>query len=232
VNLDTVDFAPILASLQCVAESARRLTEWEADGWIGSAGHELLSQLAKRWTAFESALVHAGMTENAAWTYDLEKSTAEQLNAAWSMLRDLLLDMRKGKYGLEGKFAHATLAKRLTLAAELVQGLTPKVRDEAPPLPSLTDEDSYILTVLQATGGKSLTQRRIMQESVRMECEDRTKVRRLSDSTIRTRVPVLLTHQLVARPPGTKKKGIAITDKGSQALAFGRANSTETQRKK
>jgi hypothetical protein len=102
----------------------------------------------------------------------------------------------------------------------------------APPLPSLTDDDRYILTVLQAHCGKPLTYLSIMQASVRMEREDRTQVRRLSDSTIRTRVPVLLTHQLVARPRGTKKKGIAITDKGSQVLAFARGNSTETQRKK
>jgi hypothetical protein len=140
VNLDAVDFAPILAALKRAAESARRLAEWEADGWIGSAGHELLSQLAKRWTAFASALVSAGMTENAAWTYDLEKATAEQLNAAWTVLRDLLLDMRKGKNGPEGKFDRATLAKRLTVAVELVQALTPT--GAAPGAQTVVEDDS------------------------------------------------------------------------------------------
>ena len=92
----------------------------------------------------------------------------------------------------------------------------------APQHPSLTDEGRYILTVLEAHCGKPLTYARILTESVRMEREDRTQVRRLSDSTIRTRVRVLLTYQLVARPPGTTKKGIAVTEKGSQALAFAR----------
>jgi hypothetical protein len=97
--------------------------------------------------------------------------------------------------------------------------------------PPLTDGDRYILTVLEAHRAEPLTYARILKESVRIEREDRTKVRRLSDNTIRTRVPVLLTHQLATRPPGTMKKGIAITDKGSQALAFARANSTETRGK-
>jgi hypothetical protein len=65
-----------------------------------------------------------------------------------------------------------------------------------------------------------------------MEIEDRTKVRRLSDSTVRARVKVLESHGMVTRPAGTKKKGISITDKGSQALIFARGNSTETQGKK
>ena len=38
--------------------------------------------------------------------------------------------MRTDKYGPEREFDHATLAKRLTLAAELVQALTPS---ETPP---------------------------------------------------------------------------------------------------
>jgi hypothetical protein len=117
-------------------------------------------------------------------------------------------------------------------AVDALPDLTLPADSTATPLPSLTDEDRYILTVLEAHRGKSLTYRTITQVSVRMEREDRTQVRRLSDSTIRTRVPVLLTHQFVARPPGTAKKGIAITDKGSQALAFARGNATETQRKK
>jgi hypothetical protein len=125
VNLDTVDFAPILAALKRAAESARQLAEWEADGWIGATGHELLSQLAKRWTVLESALAAAGLTENAAWIFDDERPAAEERNTAAFALQDMLRDLRTGKYSPEGNFDHATLVKRLTLAAELVQALTP-----------------------------------------------------------------------------------------------------------
>jgi hypothetical protein len=125
VNLDAVDFAPILAALKRAAESARQLAEWEADGWIGATGHELLSQLAKRWTVLESALATAGLTENAAWIFDDERPAAEERNTAAFALQDMLRDLRTGKYSPEGKFDHATLVKRLTLSAELVQALTP-----------------------------------------------------------------------------------------------------------
>src|SRR5439155_17682451 len=111
VNLDIVDFAPILAALKSLAEKARQLAEWEADGWIGNAGHDLLSQTARRWMTFESALAATGLTENACWRFDEEKPLAEQRQAAWSLLRDSLLDMRKGKYGPEGKFRRDVLAK-------------------------------------------------------------------------------------------------------------------------
>src|SRR5437763_1756240 len=73
VNLDIVDFAPILAALKSLAEKARQLAEWEADGWIGNAGHDLLSQTARRWMTFESALAATGLTENACWRFDEEK---------------------------------------------------------------------------------------------------------------------------------------------------------------
>src|SRR4051794_23737674 len=104
--------------------------------------------------AFESALAGAGLTENAAWTYDLDHPLAEQRQAAWLMLRDLLLDMRKGKYGPEGKFGRATLAKRPALAVETVEKLNASADSTATsPVaqhPALTDEDRYILIVLDA----------------------------------------------------------------------------------
>src|SRR5262249_11983565 len=147
--------------------------------------------------------------------FDDERPSAEERNTAAFALQDMLRDMRTGKYSPEGKFDHSTLVKRLTLAAELVQALTPSEppvdSTATPPAtqhPSLTYEDRYILTVLEAHRCKSLTYAHILTESVRMEREDRTQIRRLSDSTIRTRVRVLLAHQLVARPPGTTKKGI------------------------
>jgi hypothetical protein len=99
------------------------------------------------------------------------------------------------------------------------------------PSVALTDEDRYLLTVLDASRGKALSFSKIATESVRMEREDRTKVRRLSDSTIRQRVPVLITQGLVVRPAGTKRQGISITDEGHDALSLARGNPTETQRK-
>jgi hypothetical protein len=89
---------------------------------------------------------------------------------------------------------------------------------------ALTDEDRFILTVLNAHRGKALTFRLIVTESVRMELKDRKTVRRLADKTLRNRVKILESVGLVARPPETKKKGISITDAGRQALAVAAAN--------
>jgi hypothetical protein len=95
-----------------------------------------------------------------------------------------------------------------------------------PPVPAatLTDTDRSILIVLNACG-KPLSYARIANESVAMERQDRTKqpeersgVRRLSDSAIRARVRVLLWLGYVGRPAETKKKGVAITEAGRQAL--------------
>ena len=71
---------------------------------------------------------------------------------------------------------------------------------------------------------------RIINASVRMNQADRQTMPRLSDSTIRARLPILLDRGFVARPPGTTKKGVAITEAGQKALQFAAANSTETQR--
>jgi hypothetical protein len=84
----------------------------------------------------------------------------------------------------------------------------------------LTDEDRYILNVLQAHKGKALTFQRIITASVLMNKNDRHDMpRRLSDSTIRKRVPILEGLHLVSRPSGTQRKGIAITDAGTKSLA-------------
>jgi hypothetical protein len=111
---------------------------------------------------------------------------------------------------------------------ELIRASIPN----ATPSVALTPDDLYILAVLAAASGKALTFNKIITESVRMEQADRSKVRRLSESTIRGRVRFLEAQGLVARPAGTKKKGIAITAKGSEVRKIAVANSTETQRKK
>jgi hypothetical protein len=114
-----------------------------------------------------------------------------------------------------------------SMAPEVVEQLRP-----ASPRVALTNEDRYILTVLDAHRGKALTFDQIARESVKMEQKDRKKIRRLSDSMIRQRVPILLHSGLVARPPGTEKKGVSITDAGHQALALTHGNPQETDRKK
>jgi hypothetical protein len=80
--------------------------------------------------------------------------------------------------------------------------------------PGLTDDDHHILAVLDAHAGKTLILARTIRESVRMQCQDWASLRLLSDSTLRGRLPVLFDQGLVARPPGTKKKGVFITDPG------------------
>ncbi len=217
--LENVNFEPILAALNSLSKVACRLA--------ATGAPELVFQFTDRWTELENVLAASGLTANALWMFDLENENSRRRHEAWDYLRGLLLDVPK-KYVPQNPANHNILAKRLAVAVEMVQEVTPS---ETPPdsqHPSLTDEDRYILTVLEANCGKSLTYARILKESVRMEIEDRTKVRRLSDSTVRARVKVLESHGMVARPIGTKKKGISITDQGFRALGFARENSTET----
>jgi hypothetical protein len=96
---------------------------------------------------------------------------------------------------------------------------------------ALTDEDRYILNVLDAHQGKALTFSRIETESTRMNRDDPQRIKRLSDRTIRQRVPVLVERGWVARPLGTKKKGISITESGHDAVIFAAGNTPETRRK-
>lgn len=53
------------------------------------------------------------------------------------------------------------------------------------------------------------------------------KLTALSDA----RVPVLIERGFVDKPPGTKKKGVFITDAGHEALAFAAGNPPETRGK-
>ena len=103
-----------------------------------------------------------------------------------------------------------------------------KFLEQVPNLLSLTDEDRYILTVLDANRGKALTLARIINESVRLNRVDPQHIKRLADSAIRKRVPILLERGFVVRPPRTTKKGISITDVGQAALNFAAGNPTET----
>jgi hypothetical protein len=95
---------------------------------------------------------------------------------------------------------------------------------------AMTVDDRCILTILLAHRPEALTIRAIIRESVRLNRDDPQKMRRLSESTIRKRIHVLESQHLVAKPPGTKKKGWAITDLGSQVVTLTAANSPQTQR--
>jgi len=97
---------------------------------------------------------------------------------------------------------------------------------------SLTPDDVCILAMLSVNPGKALTFSKIATQSVTMNRADHSRFpRRLNDSIIRKRMPVLLTLGLVARPVGTRNKGVGITDKGIQALRFAGANRPQTERK-
>jgi hypothetical protein len=102
---------------------------------------------------------------------------------------------------------------------------------ETPQSPAVPPEDSdrYILMVLDTRRGKPFSINQIVQMSMRMEQEDRTKIRRLTDYMIRTRIPILMDRGLIARPPGRVKK-VLITPEGTDALIFACANSTQSQR--
>jgi hypothetical protein len=115
---------------------------------------------------------------------------------------------------------------------EEVEGLrSPALPDQPPPV--LSEEDLSILIILDAHREKrgALTFRAIANASVKMNLEDPKRIRRLSLSMIRQRLPVLLEARLVARPPHTQKKGVGITTAGQQAIRPARTNPTQTQRK-
>ncbi len=97
----------------------------------------------------------------------------------------------------------------------------------AQPAALLTDDDVLILTVLDANRGKALSFRKIINESTRMNSEDRALMpRRLNAHVLRSRLPYLI--GLVERPPGTKNKGVGINQAGHDALAFVRTNTTQS----
>jgi hypothetical protein len=123
VNLDTLDFAPILAALKAVAEPARQLAACEDNGLIGNAGGTVIFQMNRQWKHLESVLVAAGF-EHPLWIFDDKKPTAEQRKTVAFMLLDMVRCMKEGKYVLE-TFDPQTFAKRMVLAVEMVQALTP-----------------------------------------------------------------------------------------------------------
>ena len=123
VNLDTLAFASILAALKAVAEPARQLAACEDNGLIGNAGGTLIFQMNRQWKHLESVLVAAGF-EHPLWNFHDKKPTAEQRKTVAFMLLDMVRCMKEGKYVPE-KFDSRTFAKRMVLAVELVQALTP-----------------------------------------------------------------------------------------------------------
>jgi hypothetical protein len=123
VNLDTLDLAPILAALKTVAEPACQLAAWEDNGLIDNAGGTLIFQMNRQWKHLESVLVAAGF-ENPLLIFDANKPTAEQRKTVAFMLLEMVRRMKEGKYVL-GTFDPQTFAKRMVLAVEMVQALTP-----------------------------------------------------------------------------------------------------------
>jgi hypothetical protein len=141
-----------------------------------------------------------------------------------------LIDLLRGQSAPPPQTRYPVEATVAGFAPGAMEQLQAVVRP-APSAAPLTGVDVSILAVLDASRPRALSYRHIVGESVRLEREDRTKMRRLADSAIRARVPVLISLGLVARPDRTQKQGVAITDKGLEALRAALANSTETQRK-
>jgi hypothetical protein len=88
---------------------------------------------------------------------------------------------------------------------------------------ALTPADLAILTVLAREPGRAVFVSQLEQETTRLRRDQRGQgsaqpIVKVSDRTARKRVEILRTHQLVARPDGTRRKGVAITKAGLQAL--------------
>src|SRR5262245_11427625 len=98
-------------------------------------------------------------------------------------------------------------------------------RATATMVPALTGADRAILSTLAQTPGKALTNALIERNAQRVKAEQQRAgtadpIPAVSERIIRDRVPVLIEQGLVARPEGTRRKGIAITDAGRLALAL------------
>lgn len=223
---------PRLVAAVCPAPEAVRQAEQlllqageplRAGGRVYSCAHSGAVAEAKR-------VLHAALTMpgNARWIPDLDDPAGWWLDVArragvltaggdpgeqWEAYA-------AGFYRRAGDFAAAAVLPILRREAANVRGA----------VVITTDDDRYILAVLAAHKGKALTYDKIATESDRLARENRRDFRRLPDSKIRERVPVLKALGLVAKPQGTQKKGVSITADGLAALEFVRGNTTEAHR--
>jgi hypothetical protein len=70
VDLDEVDFAPIIALAEPLLAEARRLAEWSDDGPLNHAGRDMLFRVVQRWLTLESALAANDMEgSDARWRF-------------------------------------------------------------------------------------------------------------------------------------------------------------------
>jgi hypothetical protein len=171
VNLNTVDFAPVLIPLQCVAESARQCAGLIApDGIVGNAWLRLRSQLDERWGAFETAVVSAGLvsedfTPNTLLlTCDGEPPMVEQLQEVVCELWDLISHHRRGRF--DGADGLDMLAKQSNATAALVQALTPS---ETPPAESTptADTDDWKVALAFAADDNALAMVQVAQDATK-----------------------------------------------------------------
>jgi hypothetical protein len=102
VNLDAVDFVPILAILKTLLPLARGLAEREKVELCGDTGHDMLTRLMQGWSSLNEALVAVGLTPQACWIVDDERRLTapnEKLILAAKDLRELVSLMSKGYIG-------------------------------------------------------------------------------------------------------------------------------------
>jgi hypothetical protein len=136
-------------------------------------------------------------------------------DAAWTATRTYNADLEEIERQ-QGELQRAVEELRRVYRTD--EGVRPE-RGKPPEAarPVISGPQRYILEILAASRS-AMTYDRIVKESTSANRENPRSMPRLSETAVRSNVNVLLALELVARPTGTKKQGVGITDKGRSCL--------------
>jgi hypothetical protein len=134
INLDEVDFSPILAGIEPILEKARLLADWAGDRPLDEASADMLLRIAAKWLKLERYLNPIGIGGSPKWVYDEDSAFAAAIclhelarqvreNNPWFKYVPTMLPVSLLELDPEAVMGmpHATFAKRLAVAAELLR---------------------------------------------------------------------------------------------------------------
>jgi hypothetical protein len=195
----------------------------------GTSAHSAALKLGSllRTTAWQAAHGHQRARTEAMLEQGVEPEPCygrpEAIEQGWSVIIGALrgfsaFDADRLKADIEEEYLRACAH-----AAGTVPTAPPQPEAPAPPEFVPLPEDMTILTVL-AMAGYALLNANIVRDAggilmAKRKAGQKTSLIPVSETTLRYRLPRLLSAGLVARPPGadgkpTTRKGVAITDKG------------------